>query len=265
MAKAAVAGLVLAVFCATGPVNAAAVMSGTQPWPGGVVYYRIDDLLLKRAVAKAKDCTGWRTWSAAAQAAKACQAMDAWQTAAGVRFVAQDRLDAVTIVDSRATTAGTLGHLPVGNRITLERGATYGSILHEFGHVLGLMHEHQRPDRDSYLRLEPFLQNYVDHCGLSLSAVCNDVRLAFPKVSVQMSTPYDPCSLMHYLSNQTPRHREDPRWRRIFTLTQDGQAALDACIPQFAKLPPRCRKVGQKCAISEQDAALVRRFNGVKS
>jgi hypothetical protein len=69
---------------------------------------------------------------------------------------------------------------------------------------------------------------------------------------------------MHYLSNQTPRHREDLRWGRIFTLTKDGEAALGACLPQFAKLPEWCRKVGQKCAISEQDAALVRRFNGVK-
>jgi hypothetical protein len=262
--KSIVAGLVLAVW-GVGSANAAAVMSGTQPWAGGIVYYRIDDLLLKRARAKGKDCTGWRQWPAATQAAKACRAMDDWHAATGVRFVAQDRLDTLTIADSRTTTAGTLGHLPIGNRITLERGATCGSVLHEFGHVLGLMHEHQRPDRDAYLRLEPFLQDDIDHCGLRLSNVCNDVRLAFPKLGVQMSTPYDPCSIMHYLSNQTPRHREDPRWGRIFTLTGEGQAALNACLPQFAKLPERCRKVGQKCAISEQDAALVRRFNGVKS
>jgi hypothetical protein len=262
--KVTIAGLILAILCAAKPAMAASVMSGTQPWPGGMVYYKIDGPLLKRAGAKAKDCTGWRKWPSAAQATKACRAMDAWQTAAGVRFVAKDGADTLAIVDSRTMTTGTLGHLPIGNRIKLERSASYGAVVHEFGHVLGLMHEHQRPDRNKYLKFEPFLQDYIDHCGLTLSNVCNDVRLAFPKLSVQMSTPYDPCSIMHYLSNQTPRHREDLRWGRIFTLTKDGEAALGACLPQFAKLPEWCRKVGQKCAISEQDAALVRRFNGVK-
>ena len=126
-----------------------------------------------------------------------------------------------------------------------------------------LPHGTQRAGRNPYLTLAPCVQDDIDHCGLKLSPVCNDVRLAFPVVSMQMTTDYDPCSLMHYLSDQTPRHREDPRWGRIFTLTSKGKAALAACLPQFAKLPERCRKVGQKCAISLNDAALVRRFQRV--
>ncbi len=245
------------------PAAAAAVMEGTQPWPKGEVPYRIAPSLLKAAGAAGKDCAGWTKWHQG-QAFKACKAMNEWQLSAGIRFVAADRLDTVNIVDGTGkATDGTLGRMPMANRVRIEARASYGSVLHEFGHVLGLMHEHQRPDRDQYLKLAPFLQTDLDTCGLRIDAVCNDVRMAFPVVKVQMSSGYDPCSLMHYLANQTPRHRDDPRWGRIFALTAKGEKALKLCLPQFAKLPSRCRKVGQKCTISADDAAIVRRFNGV--
>ena len=239
--------------------HSAAVMEGTQPWPNATVAYHFAPDLLKAVGSRNQNCTGWERWHAVTTAFKACKAMDAWHVATGVFFVADNRLDALQIVPSQATQA-TVGHQLLGNKMEIEAGATYGSVLHEFGHVLGLMHEHQRPDRDDYLTLQPFLQNDLRSCGFSIDAVCLDVRNAFPKLKVQLSSDYDPCSLMHYLSNQTPRHREDPRWGRIFTLTTKGDAALKACLPQFARLEPRCRKVGQKCAISLSDAAIVRRF-----
>ena len=245
-------------------VHPAAVQTGTRPWPKATVAYHFDSELLKAVGTKRQDCLGYLKWPAGAQAFKACKAMDAWHWATGVVFVADGgRLDSLAIQASHGDgTFATLGHLPLGNHMKIEAGATYGSVLHEFGHVLGLQHEHQRPDRDQYLTLTPFLQDDLDHCGLKFTAVCNDVRVAFPVVAMQMTSDYDPCSLMHYLSNQTPRHREDPRWGHIFTLTAKGEAALTACLPQFAKLPERCRKVGQKCAISHMDAALVSRFQG---
>lgn len=90
--------------------------------------------------------------------------MAEWTRVSGVRFVSDaKRLDSVSIVRGSATT-GTIGCLPAGNRVTIEPGVTYGSVLHEFGHVLGLMHEHQRPDRDDYLHLEPFLTGLLQRC-----------------------------------------------------------------------------------------------------
>ncbi|MFT3996285.1 MAG: M12 family metallopeptidase [Asticcacaulis sp.] len=242
-----------------GMAQAASVMTGVQPWRNGVVPYRIEADLLKQAGAAGEDCSGWKTWRNG-PARHACRAMDDWTQHSGMRFVAGgSRVDAVAIRTGAATT-GTLGRLPMGNRVTIEPGVPYGSVLHEFGHVLGLMHEHQRPDRDVYLRIEPFLADLLKRCTV-ISEVCRDVRLSFPTVSVKASTAYDPCSLMHYLANQGPRHREDKRWSRIFTLTDKGKAALDTCVGQFARLPERCRKVGQKCAISRLDAELVARFN----
>ncbi len=244
--------------------HAASVMEGTQAWPKATVAYHFEPQLLKAVGATGKDCTGWARWQHATQAYKACAAMDAWTTATGVHFVLDERrIDSLYIKAGSTATQATLGHLPAFNRMEIEAGATYGAVLHEFGHVLGLMHEHQRPDRDQYLTFAPFLRNDIDYCGLTISAVCSDVRGAFPIVRVQMSSDYDPCSLMHYLSNQTPRHREDPRWGQIFTLTKKGQAALDTCTQQFMALPARCRKPGQKCAISHDDAMIVRRFQKV--
>ena len=255
-------GMVAMVWLLASTAHAAAIQTGTQPWPKATVAYHFDAALLKAVGTKRQDCQGYLKWPASSQAFKACKAMDAWHWATGVIFVADSgRLDSLAILPSHGDgTFATVGHLPLGNHMKIEAGASYGSVLHEFGHVLGLQHEHQRPDRDQYLTLAPFLQDDLVSCGLTLSAVCNDVRLAFPVVSMQMTSDYDPCSLMHYLSDQTPRHREDPRWGRIFTLTDKGQAALTACLPQFAKLPERCRKVGQKCAISQMDAAIVSRF-----
>lgn len=250
-----------AIVMVAGQAQAGAVMEHTRPWPKGEVPYRFTPDLLETAGAKGKDCAGWRKWRQA-QAYQACKAMDEWQVAAGVRFYASTRIDAITIKDGTGhRTAATVGRLPAGNMVMIERRASYGSVLHEFGHSLGLMHEHQRPDRDRYISLSPFLADYLKTCGLTINAVCNDVRLAFPMVKVKLSSPYDPCSLMHYLQNQAPRHREDPRWSRIFTLTGDGKAALKACLPQMARQPERCRKIGQKCTVSREDAATVRRFN----
>lgn len=61
------------------------------------------------------------------------------------------------------------------------------SLLHELGHVLGLMHEHQRPDRDLYIQVFPENAGEMAYSydKLSLGAMDN-------------SGPYDFYSIMHY-------------------------------------------------------------------
>lgn len=63
------------------------------------------------------------------------------------------------------------------------------SILHELGHIIGLMHEHQRPDRDNYLRVQ-------------WSNVHSSYRSAFTKKSRAHSkkTSFDFDSVMMYSS-----------------------------------------------------------------
>jgi hypothetical protein len=147
--------------------------------------------------------------------------------------------------------------------MNVQKRASYGSVLHEFGHVLGLMHEHQRQDRGDFISISPFLLDYLKTC-MPVSAVCKDVLNAFPTISSQMHSAYDLCSLMHYLQNQAPRHPSDSRWSQIFGLTDNGKSQLKTCAQQFSKLAPKCQKIGQKCAISISDADIVRRFHSLK-
>ena len=62
-----------------------------------------------------------------------------------------------------------------------------GTIIHELGHVLGLEHEHQRVDRDEFVRLH------------SKAKITKENAEQFdPNPGAQLLTPYDYYSIMHY-------------------------------------------------------------------
>ena len=64
-----------------------------------------------------------------------------------------------------------------------------GTVMHELGHALGLLHEIQRPDRDEHL--------LVLYDNIKNGTLMN--FLAFDEAHVQLDDiPYDLGSLMHY-------------------------------------------------------------------
>ena len=67
----------------------------------------------------------------------------------------------------------------------------YEIILHELGHCLGLLHEHQRPDRDTYINIH--YDNIIPGCSLNSFSKYN-VR------TIDYLSPYDYLSIMHYQS-----------------------------------------------------------------
>jgi len=120
-----------------------------------------------------------------------------------------------------------------------------GSIVHEIGHALGLMHEHQRPDRSTYI--DP-----VDWAKEG-----NNYAVA----PTQYQTAYDLCSIMHYHPLQKPDDSPAGEW---FTLTEAGQKSFDAC---KGDLPTEngCQEVGQRCVLSSVDlSAVAELYPGVK-
>ena len=68
---------------------------------------------------------------------------------------------------------------------------SYRVVAHELGHVIGLMHEHQRPDRDNYITInyENILEKFHDQFYKMSS---NYWKYDYKKY------PYDYNSIMHY-------------------------------------------------------------------
>ncbi len=67
---------------------------------------------------------------------------------------------------------------------------------HEMGHVFGLLHEHQRYDRDDHVRVRPTGSNYR-----KIQRLRRHTFLWFTwydEISTTFSTPYDFHSIMHY-------------------------------------------------------------------
>lgn len=102
-----------------------------------------------------------------------------------------------------------------------------GSIAHELGHVLGLVHEHQRSDRDNYVSVMP-----------AVSGNLNFRRHGKDEDTIR--TGYDFSSIMHY-------------GRQVVL----NGAPVDALVPK-AKHQAAAARMGQRTAPSELDVMAIR-------
>ncbi len=90
---------------------------------------------------------------------------------------------------------------PAGERLTeYECSRNRNTILHEFGHLLGLMHEHQHPDAPAGVREAVFRTNAV---GLREDQVAHNIGPFDPSLNV-VTQPYDIASIMHYPFEVSP-------------------------------------------------------------
>ena len=69
-------------------------------------------------------------------------------------------------------------------------------VIHEFGHVLGLTHEHQRSD--FWKLIKPYIDTDLMKRDLKVTEKQFKIDWDIEQDSAGTSTDYDPTSIMHY-------------------------------------------------------------------
>jgi Astacin (Peptidase family M12A) len=79
----------------------------------------------------------------------------------------------------------------IARRMNLGPGCEdYSTVLHELGHAFGLTHEHQRSDRDKYVKV---IEDNIEEQFMGFT-----YKLNFEQQKTELLTPYDFLSIMHY-------------------------------------------------------------------
>lgn len=149
-----------------------AFSGGFTAWPGGNVYYSFSNNV-----------------SSVKQKAF-LDGMAEWAMFANLHFVPySNQTNYVLIYEATGGEGGQSMVGMVGGQQTIQIGPTSwnrGTICHELGHTLGLVHEHQRSDRNSYVTILTG--------NIAPGQEGNFVLLT----DAQNKTPYDFLSVMHY-------------------------------------------------------------------
>lgn len=119
------------------------------------------------------------------------RAMDAVEAVTCIRFrYRTHQKDFVNIYSGRYCKSN-LGRTGGAQEISLnkKRCMEKGIIIHELLHALGYIHMHSRPDRDKYVKIN--WQNILPQWFSEFNRVN-------PNIFMQLGTPYDYQSIMHY-------------------------------------------------------------------
>ena len=207
-------------------------------WPHANIYYTIDSSV------------------SSAHKTNVALAMDEWEAKTPIRFVKRTTQAAYTTftepVGQAVCAASVVGYNGKRTYVKLRDTSTcnLGVVVHEIGHIVGFMHEHQRPDRDAFVTIN---SNCVPAGSNAYGIISADVL----KVG-----SYDINSTMHYRSttlnapncNGTSRS-ESAIYKKDGTLLthdwttlsagdvkatsaiycRDGATSATSCDPGFAK------------------------------
>ncbi|XP_041357429.1 uncharacterized protein LOC121374391 [Gigantopelta aegis] len=145
-------------------------------WPGGIVPYDISIDFTQREAEIVK------------------RSMKAWGERTCIRFVpTRPYHQNVLRVQSERGCNSFVGMVGGAQQLNLERDCRVEHVItHELGHVIGLIHEHQRTDRDKYINILP------DNVGFNK---LKNFRKFLPERVSNFGVEYDYTSIMHYGKN----------------------------------------------------------------
>ena len=120
-------------------------------------------------------------------------AMAIWEDVSGVNFVPLDGHSDYILVENsnRNSVLGNVGHGSGERTLLMGAWGSQGVMIHELGHSLGLKHEHQRPDRNTYISVDTSI---VQTRFVGDYAIDNSITI-YPDLT------YDFGSIMHYGQN----------------------------------------------------------------
>jgi hypothetical protein len=198
-----------------------------------------------------------------------------WEAKTIVRFKAVDEKEAkasphfVVRGDDVGCYSWGLGYLKGGEAyINLSAGCSAGNAIHEIGHRLGLMHEHERSDRDRYIKIDWTQVERAVKAIKSLSDKKQKEKLEnlgfladmweglWNWVTTDHISEYDLVSIMQYPPNPSDIGK-------FFEPTEEGRRSLSTRFG--ANGTQAVNSIGQRVCITQWDAdAINDRYKGVQ-
>jgi len=212
-----------------------------NPWPGGIVNFTIDPVSV--------DGGGGFTTAGEATIRQAAADLTALTPLTFVEIdLASPPSNYITIQhDPGLVDIGAAGISAVGMQSWPQTlgiasdGGNRPTLIHEFFHAIGLLHEHSRPDRDTYLNM----------------AADNTTSCKTIDSFATILTPYDYTSAVHYSNGQCDMTSTD--LRSVEAISSNEPSALDRrsiC----AIYEPLVADAGQTCDI--EPTAVIRSNSG---
>uniref|UniRef100_A0A8R1TYS6 Metalloendopeptidase n=1 Tax=Onchocerca volvulus TaxID=6282 RepID=A0A8R1TYS6_ONCVO len=174
------------------------------------------------------------------QRAIIARAMAAYAARTCIRFVPRQLFDTDYIIISKTDGCfADFAHVGGGpQQVSLtDECLNYATVIHEFMHVIGFIHEHQRDDRDYFVDILKFTEVSLNE---TVSFLFSGARTDFEKLtSLRLSyygESYDYFSIMHYESTEGSRNGKNTIEARIQAITPLMGKSADFSLSDINKI-----------------------------